>query len=324
MIALAKRTIFVPSAVSTARVCGEANLPSPLTTTTLRWRARPVSPVVSRFTTLSFQLRTPPRSTLGAPNFTPCAPKSAASSITLATCSNAFEGMQPTLRQTPPSVLCRSTSTTFCPRSAARKAAVYPPGPDPSTSTSHSKSALAAGSGDGAGAFAAGGAAAAEGAGAFAAGGAAAAAPAQVASSDPSLTLSPILTLISPMTPASGAGTSRVALSLSKVRSTSSLATVWPGLTWISMIGTSLKSPISGSLISLAIKVRSASFKTPLIDSPPRSYGEGLGVGPRRYGEYSDVPGWPDRPTPDPSPQEAGRGIPASQQDAPHVLDRLT
>ena len=124
MIALAKRTIFVPSAVSTARVCGEANLPSPVTTTTLRWRARPVSPVVSRLTTLSFQLRTPPRSTLGAPNLTPCAPKSAASSITLATCSNAFEGMQPTLRQTPPSVLCRSTSTTFCPRSAARKAAV--------------------------------------------------------------------------------------------------------------------------------------------------------------------------------------------------------
>jgi len=53
---------------------------------------------------------------------------------------------------------------------------------------------------------------------------------AQVASSAPWLTLSPTLTLISPMTPASGAGTSSVALSLSSVIRTSSLATLWPGL----------------------------------------------------------------------------------------------
>ena len=45
------------------------------------------------------------RSTLGAPNSTPRAPKCATSSITAATCSIAFDGMQPTLRQTPPSVL---------------------------------------------------------------------------------------------------------------------------------------------------------------------------------------------------------------------------
>ena len=49
---------------------------------------------------------------------------SRASASTLATCSRAFDGMQPTLRQTPPSRECRSTRVTPRPRSAARKAAV--------------------------------------------------------------------------------------------------------------------------------------------------------------------------------------------------------
>ena len=44
--------------------------------------------------------------------------------------------MQPTLRQTPPICAYRSPSTTFKPKSAALKAAVYPPGPAPSTKTS--------------------------------------------------------------------------------------------------------------------------------------------------------------------------------------------
>ncbi|MDE2306204.1 MAG: dihydrolipoyl dehydrogenase [Gammaproteobacteria bacterium] len=44
--------------------------------------------------------------------------------------------MQPTFRQTPPSVVPRSTSVTFSPRSAARNAAVYPPGPAPITTRS--------------------------------------------------------------------------------------------------------------------------------------------------------------------------------------------
>src|SRR2546430_17091894 len=44
--------------------------------------------------------------------------------------------MQPTFRQTPPRAAPLSTSTTFLPRSAARNAAVYPPGPAPRTSTS--------------------------------------------------------------------------------------------------------------------------------------------------------------------------------------------
>ena len=42
---------------------------------------------------------------------------------TLAACSSALEGIQPTFKHTPPSVTSRSTSTTFRPRSAARNAA---------------------------------------------------------------------------------------------------------------------------------------------------------------------------------------------------------
>src|SRR5437867_9918429 len=66
----------------------------------------------------------------------------------------------------------------------------------------------------------------------------------------PSDTLSPTLTLMSFTAPASGAGTSIVALSDSSVISASSAFTVSPGLTMISITGTSLKSPMSGTLTS--------------------------------------------------------------------------
>jgi hypothetical protein len=48
-----------------------------------------------------------------------------ASSITAATCSSAFDGMQPTLRQTPPQRdgVALDASTVFMPRSAERTAA---------------------------------------------------------------------------------------------------------------------------------------------------------------------------------------------------------
>src|SRR5687767_3219320 len=47
----------------------------------------------------------------------------------------ALDGMQPTLRQTPPS-RSRSTTVTMRPAAAARRAAEYPPGPPPMTSRS--------------------------------------------------------------------------------------------------------------------------------------------------------------------------------------------
>ena len=75
----------------------------------------------------------------------------------------------------------------------------------------------------------------------------------------PSLTLSPILTRSLLDRAGGGAGTSMVALSDSSVTSGSSALTASPALTWISMIGTSLKSPMSGTLTSVAIGASSPS-----------------------------------------------------------------
>src|SRR3954454_21744013 len=66
-------------------------------------------------------------------------------------------------------------------------------------------------------------------------------------------TRSPALTLTSLTVPACEAGTSMVALSDSSVIRGSSTASVLPGATWTSMIGTSLKSPMSGTRISLVL-----------------------------------------------------------------------
>jgi len=51
-------------------------------------------------------------------------------------CSSDFDGMQPTLRQVPPSVASFSTTATFMPSCAARTAQTYPPGPVPMTTRS--------------------------------------------------------------------------------------------------------------------------------------------------------------------------------------------
>ena len=60
-------------------------------------------PPVSWPTTLSFQARSGSTWISGSPNTTPCWDRCAASSITADACSRAFDGMQPTFRQTPPS-----------------------------------------------------------------------------------------------------------------------------------------------------------------------------------------------------------------------------
>jgi hypothetical protein len=65
--------------------------------------------------------------------------------------------------------------------------------------------------------------------------------------SEPSLTLSPTLTHISLTTPSNGAGTSSVDLSDSRTISVDSRVMVSPGWTSISMTGTSLKFPRSGT-----------------------------------------------------------------------------
>ena len=205
----------------------------------------------------------------------PCAAISPAPSMTAAAWSSAFEGMQPTLRHTPPSVGYRSTSTVRSPRSAARNAAVYPPGPAPSTTTS----ALMSASRDGAGA----GAEPPSGADVPPASGSppdcesieapsvrafvlelasASASPlsasiapdcvkaasgAMITSGAPSDTVSPTVTRIDSTVPTCGEGTSMAALSLSSVTRGVSMSILSPGETSTSMTGTSLNSPMSGT-----------------------------------------------------------------------------
>src|SRR3954463_8285647 len=69
----------------------------------------------------------------------------------------------------------------------------------------------------------------------------------------PSLTLSPSLIRTSVIFPANGDGTSIVALSDSSVTSESSALTLSPAFTSTSMTGMSLKSPMSGTLTSIAL-----------------------------------------------------------------------
>ena len=59
-----------------------------------------------------------------------------ASSMTFEMWSNAFDGIHPRFKQTPPKVGSLSIRMTCFPRSAARKAAAYPPGPAPITTIS--------------------------------------------------------------------------------------------------------------------------------------------------------------------------------------------
>ena len=126
MMAWSKETVLVePSAAVTSTMFGEVNLPGPTTVVTLRCLASPVSPPVSRVTTFSFQPRSASRSTRRGRRRTPRTRDiSLVSAITLAACSSALDGMQPTFRHTPPSGPRLSIMTTCLPRSAARNAAV--------------------------------------------------------------------------------------------------------------------------------------------------------------------------------------------------------
>ena len=80
------------------------NAPMPRTTVTLRILAMAVRPPVSLPTTLALCARSLSSSIFGLPKLTPSDSKWLTSSITAATCSSALDGMQPTFRQTPPSV----------------------------------------------------------------------------------------------------------------------------------------------------------------------------------------------------------------------------
>ncbi len=103
---------------------GLVNSPVPRTTWTLRCLARFSRPPVNRPTTSFFHARRWSRSIVGLPNEMPDSDSSSASVKTFAVCRSALDGMQPTLRHTPPRTSPRSISATLSPRSAARNAAV--------------------------------------------------------------------------------------------------------------------------------------------------------------------------------------------------------
>ena len=114
----------IVSSLSSLSRCADSKFASPLTTRTLRCLASCVRPPVRRPTTLFFHSRSFSASISGSPKLTPCSAMSFASSMTFAACNKAFDGIQPTFRQTPPSTGQRSTRITSRPRSAARNAAV--------------------------------------------------------------------------------------------------------------------------------------------------------------------------------------------------------
>ena len=125
-----------PAAVFvTFNVVAFTNAALPDTNVTERCLDNCPSPPVSFLTMLAFHSRSLLRSTLGSPNSMPQFFACSASSSSLATCSRALDGMQPRYRQTPPGFASGSISVTFMPRSAARNAAAYPPGPPPITAT---------------------------------------------------------------------------------------------------------------------------------------------------------------------------------------------
>ena len=73
---------------------------------------------------------------VGLSKCTPIFERSCASKMVFEMCKRAFDGIQPLFKQTPPSSLSLSIRVTFFPKSAARNAAAYPPGPAPTTTTS--------------------------------------------------------------------------------------------------------------------------------------------------------------------------------------------
>ncbi len=132
--ACASTRIFSPPR-STSMAFGPTNAAVPASTSTpLPFSSIPTPPT-SFFTTSFLNWRSLARSTLGASTRMPRSAAPRISSTRFAAAMRAFDGMQPQLRQTPPSAPF-STSAVFFPSCASRMAATYPPGPAPTTTAS--------------------------------------------------------------------------------------------------------------------------------------------------------------------------------------------
>ena len=103
MMHCSKRSNWVlPSSPVISSSLAETNLATPCTVRTLRCLAMPARPLVSWPTTFSLYSRSLSRVIFGLPKAMPSSSACAAWSMISAACSSALDGMQPTLRQTPP------------------------------------------------------------------------------------------------------------------------------------------------------------------------------------------------------------------------------
>ena len=123
MISLASSVCFSPSKTSTLPL--PASRAVPLIQSILFFLKRNSMPRVRPLTTLSLRVWTWVMSIAGVPAGI-VTPHSLAFWMTFSACacsSSAFVGMQPQMRQVPPSAFCFSTTATFIPSCAARIAA---------------------------------------------------------------------------------------------------------------------------------------------------------------------------------------------------------
>ena len=127
----------LPSLPVTSTLPAPRILPLPLMTSILFFFIRNSTPLTLPSMPCCLKFIIDGRSSFGAETLTPILAKECPASSNISeACSSAFDGMQPTLRQVPPSVAFFSTTATFMPSCAARTAQTYPPGPVPMTTRS--------------------------------------------------------------------------------------------------------------------------------------------------------------------------------------------
>ena len=124
MFLVASVSLTAPSSPSTDTAPAVSMRPVPWNEVILFLRNRKATPLVVASTTSPLRFMSWAKSSLGGASTMPCSARSwPASSNRCEDCSNALEGMQPTLRQVPPKVARFSTMATFMPSWAARIAA---------------------------------------------------------------------------------------------------------------------------------------------------------------------------------------------------------
>src|SRR5688572_4841374 len=137
----AARDCVAPSCSDTSTPSPPVSRAVPLIQSILFFLKSISMPPVRPETILSFRACTAGMSIDTAAPSMPLKPHSFAACAIFSACacsSNALVGMQPQIRQVPPSVFCFSTTATLRPSCAARIAATYPPVPAPITTTSYS------------------------------------------------------------------------------------------------------------------------------------------------------------------------------------------